>query len=353
VTLEFMIWDHVTRPAGEGLGELYRHRIELVQRAEAAGFSHYHVAEHHGHVLSMAPSQFVYLAAVARETGTIGLGTMVTCLPLHHPIRLAEEICMLDQLSDGRLEWGFGKGISPFEHRFFGHDPAEAAARSDDMLPTILEALETGVMRSEGSKYFSFPDADLAMEPRQRPYPELWYPANLTYAAEHNLHLVMPAFVTPEQRSTFDELVAANGANPARMNPQVEKPRLGSTHFVLVTEHEEDAVRLGAEATTSYTGLIHRSGGFEPPHIQAARPPDAETSDPRRHQSTPGRSFDTRFLAGTPEQIRDRLVPYVAGVRLDFISMGFFPGTLPLEVTRRSVELFIDEVLPALREAAV
>jgi alkanesulfonate monooxygenase SsuD/methylene tetrahydromethanopterin reductase-like flavin-dependent oxidoreductase (luciferase family) len=351
MALEFMIWDHVTRPDGESLAELYRQRIELVQKAEAAGFAHYHVAEHHGHRLSMAPSQFVYHAAIARETSTIRLGTMVTCLPLHHPIRLAEEICMLDQLSDGRLEFGIGRGVSPFEHRFFGHDPAESAARAEDILPMLVDGLTSGVMKSEGSKYFSFPDANLAMEPVQRPYPELWYPAKLSYAAEHNLHLVMSSFITAEERAQFDEIVAANRTNPGRMNPQVERPKLGSTHKVVIADDADTAERLGREAASTYDAFIYRSTGFEPPHLQEARPPEVEAADPHRRPRRSG-PVEDRLLVGTPDQLTKTLVDYVSVAPLDFLSIGFFPGNLSLAATRRSVELFIDEVLPALREAA-
>jgi len=361
MALEFMIWDHVTRPEGESLAALYAQRIDLVQMAESAGFSHYHVAEHHGHRLSMAPSQFVYLAAVARETDAIRLGTMVTCLPLHHPVRLAEELCMLDQLSGGRLEWGYGKGISPFEHRTFGHEPDEASDRAADMLPMILEGLEHGVMRSERSKYFEFPEADLAMEPFQRPYPELWYPANIAYAAERNLHLVLEGFVTQEQRDTFDALVAANGTNPERLNPHVDRPRLASMLFCVAADDEDTARRLGEEAAQTYPAFLFRSSGYLPPHLQLDRPDEVEQADPRRVQlpADLGMSFtelirqrfNSTLVCGTPDQIVAALLPYLASIPIDVLSLGLFPGNLSLDATRRSVELVANEVLPALRSA--
>ena len=112
--MEFGIFDHVTRPAGVPLDALYEHRLSLLRRADAAGFRGYHLAEHHGHRLSGTPSQTVFLSAVARETERLRLGLLVACLPLHHPVRLADEVCMLDQLSGGRVDLGVGRGISPF-----------------------------------------------------------------------------------------------------------------------------------------------------------------------------------------------------------------------------------------------
>ena len=74
----------------------------------------------------MAPSQNVFLAAVARGTRRIKLGTLVHLLPLYHPLRFIEEVCMLDNLSQGRLQIGLGRGITAIEHTWWGLHPEEA-----------------------------------------------------------------------------------------------------------------------------------------------------------------------------------------------------------------------------------
>ena len=149
--MEFGIFDHVTRPPGVPVQALYESRIALLREAEQAGFRGYHLAEHHGHALSATPSQVVFLSALARETERLRLGLLVACLPLHHPVRLAEEVCMLDQLSSGRVDLGVGRGISPFEHRLFGHDPDEARERFAEILPMVVQGLSTGRIDSTGS----------------------------------------------------------------------------------------------------------------------------------------------------------------------------------------------------------
>ena len=103
MTLQFGWWDHFEQRADMPLWQQYDERIELIQRAEEHGFYGYHIAEHHFTTLDMAPSPIVFLAAVARRTSKIRLGTMVLCLPLYHPTRLIQEICMIDQLSHGRF----------------------------------------------------------------------------------------------------------------------------------------------------------------------------------------------------------------------------------------------------------
>ena len=95
------------------LHEYYEARLKLIEAYDAAGFYAYHLAEHHSTPIGMAPSPSVFLSAVAQRTRRLRFGPMVYALPLHHPLRLIEEICMLDQLSGGRLEIGFGVGLLP------------------------------------------------------------------------------------------------------------------------------------------------------------------------------------------------------------------------------------------------
>ena len=82
--------------------ELYEARLQLIEMAEQAGFYGYHMAEHHGTPLGMAPSPALFLAALTQRTSRIRFGPMAYLLPLYHPLRLIEELCMLDHLSDGR-----------------------------------------------------------------------------------------------------------------------------------------------------------------------------------------------------------------------------------------------------------
>ena len=103
----FGIFDHLER-RDVPLEQLYEERLQLIEAADRAGIFCYHLAEHHATPLGMSPSPSVFLTAVAMRTRKIHLGPLVCLLPLYHPIRLVEEICMLDQLSGGRLEVGVG-----------------------------------------------------------------------------------------------------------------------------------------------------------------------------------------------------------------------------------------------------
>ena len=112
MALDFGIFDHVDR-SDLPMTDFYENRLKLIEGYDHAGFRTYHCAEHHSTPLGMSPSPSVYLSAVAQRTKRLRFGPLVYTLALYHPLRLAEEICMLDQMSRGRLDLGVGKGISP------------------------------------------------------------------------------------------------------------------------------------------------------------------------------------------------------------------------------------------------
>src|SRR3984893_18878469 len=120
--MKFGVFDHVDR-GDLPLGEHYENRLKLIEAYDRLGIRTYHVAEHHGTPLGMAPSPSVFLAAVAQRKRRLRFGPLVYALPLYHPLRMIEEICMLDQMSGGRLEIGFGRGSSPSELIYYGQDP--------------------------------------------------------------------------------------------------------------------------------------------------------------------------------------------------------------------------------------
>src|SRR5258707_7508264 len=123
--MKFGIFDYIDA-RGETLQKTYEDRLALLQAAEAAGFCGYHLTEHHATPLSMTPSPSVFLAAAARETRRIRLGTLLYLLPLYHPLRLLEELCMLDHLSGGRLDIGVVRRLSAMEFDGYGPDLGQA-----------------------------------------------------------------------------------------------------------------------------------------------------------------------------------------------------------------------------------
>ena len=111
------------------------------------------MSEHHSTPLNLTPSPSVFLAAAAQRTSRLRLGALVYILPAHHPLRLAEEICMLDHLSNGRLEIGIGRGASPHEIEYYGIDPDHAPAMYVEAYTVIMQALTQRQVNFKGKHY--------------------------------------------------------------------------------------------------------------------------------------------------------------------------------------------------------
>ncbi len=148
------------------LSEQYEHRLQLIEFYDRAGFRTYHMSEHHSTPLNLTPSPSVFLAAVAQRTKRLRLGALVYVLPAHHPLRLAEEICMLDYLSQGRVEVGIGRGASPHELQYFGVDPDQAQAMYVEAYTVIMQAL-TQTEVNFGGKHYHFENVPIDMKPAQ------------------------------------------------------------------------------------------------------------------------------------------------------------------------------------------
>src|SRR3954463_3892249 len=170
-TLKYGIFDWVDVNGEMPVNDLFEQRLRMLEYADEAGFFCYHVAEHHGTPLSMSPSPNLLLTAVAQRTERLHIGSMVTILPLMNPVRMVEEACMLDHLSNGRLELGVGRGTSRDEAAGLGakyeeargpsRDEAavlgsnyeEARGRFDEALDILVQGLETGRIDFEGKYY--------------------------------------------------------------------------------------------------------------------------------------------------------------------------------------------------------
>src|ERR1700760_1714358 len=194
--MKFGIFDHMDRAAST-LGRQFEDRLKLIELYEKNGFHAYHIAEHHATPLGMAPSPSVFLAAVAQRTKKLRFGPLVYTVNLYHPLRLIDEICMLDQMSGGRLELGVGRGISPYEVGYYGVDPATGPERFAEAMQVIMKGLSDKRLNHEG-KYFTFKDVPMEMQPVQRPHPPLWYGANSLESADRLAKLGCNAVVGME-----------------------------------------------------------------------------------------------------------------------------------------------------------
>src|SRR3954451_7997860 len=179
--MEFGIFDHLDRSPAS-LADYYEERLATVELFDRVGFHAYHLAEHHATPLGMAPSPSVFLAAVAQRTKRLRSGPMIFALPLYHPLRMIEEICMLDQMSGGRLDVGFGRGASPIELQLYGQDPDKAREIYDEALAVVLRGLTEKSVSFKG-KHFNYDNVPMEIAPLQHPHPPFWYGVHATDSA--------------------------------------------------------------------------------------------------------------------------------------------------------------------------
>ncbi|HTL31192.1 MAG TPA: LLM class flavin-dependent oxidoreductase, partial [Tepidisphaeraceae bacterium] len=173
MALSFGVFDHLDA-SGAPLRNFYEDRLKLTELYDRLGFYCYQVAEHHSTPLGMAPSPSLMMAAISQRTKRINFGPLVYTLPLYHPIRLIEEICMLDQMSGGRLQFGVGKGISPIEVAYYGLDPAKLGKMFTEAFEVLMRGLQSRTLNFEG-EFYHFKNVPLVLEPLQKPHPPLWY----------------------------------------------------------------------------------------------------------------------------------------------------------------------------------
>src|SRR5438270_14045119 len=148
------LFDHI-EDGGPPTAQLFDERLAFIQAADAAGFYCLHLAEHHQTPLNMVPAPGLFMGAVARLTKTIKIGPLVYLLPLYSPLRMIDEICMLDHLSNGRLEVGVGRGVSPFElmhHKIKHEDSREIFVDAFDCITAGL----TSDMLTYSGKHYAF-----------------------------------------------------------------------------------------------------------------------------------------------------------------------------------------------------
>jgi alkanesulfonate monooxygenase SsuD/methylene tetrahydromethanopterin reductase-like flavin-dependent oxidoreductase (luciferase family) len=334
--MKFGIFDHLDRSQDDAERQ-YEERLRLVELYEWAGFHAYHVAEHHGTPLGMAPSPGLFLSAVAQRTTTLRFGPLVYPLGLYHPLRLAEEICMLDRMSSGRLELGVGRGASPYEAAFFGIDPKTTAERFDEVLAIVLKGLVAGRLDPKG-KHFAFDNVPLELTPVQRPHPPLWH---VTRSIENAPRLAGEGCNVALSLPTAEAAVftAAYAKAWAELQRQPEEmPFVGNTRNVVVADTEREAVGMAKRAfRVWYDSLVHLWRAHDVALPTQIFPSEFEDA-----------VYQGYVIAGSAAQVRDRMRADIAATGINYSLCRFAYGDLSFEESARSVRLFAREVMPEL-----
>jgi alkanesulfonate monooxygenase SsuD/methylene tetrahydromethanopterin reductase-like flavin-dependent oxidoreductase (luciferase family) len=343
-TPTFGIFDHIEGIPGTPTAQVLKDRLELARMADEAGFAGYHLAEHHGSELCLAPNQELFVAAASQITDTIRMGPMVKLLPLHHPASLIEDLCVADNLTNGRMEFGVGRGPAPVEHFWFGSDWPTAAQRFEDVLGIICRALRTGEVSSEGSRFYDFRTMPMATLPVQEHIP-FWYPGNPVTAGRFGLNLMWPGPVPREAFELYSESWHAHVDDDVRLEAPGSSPRVGCTMLIAIAEDESEARDIAARGMN---GLVRRTHAVHRWDVEMLGEEAADAALGPLRKILGSIDGAVEFGAGTAEQIRDRFAEILDEGLTEYIVLQIPTGDMTFEEARRTLDVFATKVKPDL-----
>ena len=311
------------------LATVYDRAIQRIEIMDRSGYDAVWLAEHHFSSFSVCPSVHMMGTLAAARTQRLRIGTAVSLAAFYHPLRLAEEVALLDVLSGGRVNWGAGRGFSRGEFTAFGVSPEESTSRFRETVEVVLRAWSEERLNYAG-QYFQFENVEVLPKPTQTPLP-VWMAASsrpaIHWAAGRGFSILMDPHSSfselADKRRYYHEGLAAAGFSPNGRD-------IPMARFVAMAETDakaEAVARRGAGwLTASYVGPGHNAV------VQEAR--DYRGRDLVEHYA------DQVILHGTPDRVIDRILALREDAELDYL--------LCAPLSHESFVMLTDQVLPRL-----
>ena len=303
------------------LETVYQRAFERVAIMDEGGYDAVWLAEHHFNTYSICPSVTLMGTHIAARTKNLRIGTAVTLAGFYHPLRLAEELALLDHLSGGRLNWGAGRGFDPKEFRAFNVPVEESSDRFRECVEVVQAAWTTERLRFDG-RFWQFSDVEVLPKPLQKPHPPVWLagtsPESIRRAAEAGHDLLMDPHSTHAEIATKQSLY---------------RQTLTTSGFP-VTGRQTPIARLMAIATTAQQAREVAVNGAKWTVTSYARSRESNGESPV------DRYVDNVIIHGTPDMVVDQILQLRERLPLDYLLMA------PL--SHESFVLFTEKVLPRL-----
>ena len=340
--MRFGIFDHIDK-SNLDLCDQLDGRLEYVKAAEDAGFYSYHVAEHHATPLNLVPVPGVYLGAVANATSTIRLGPLCYLLPLYSPLRLIEEISILDQLSHGRLDVGVGRGVSPFELNYHNVDPKTSVEIFLEALETIKYGLSHEKLNHKG-KHYKYTDVPMELRPLQKPLPPIWYPSSNPEVAsiigESGYNFVTLGAMEPAKK-VIDSFKVGLTKRKGISGPSLDfddGTAIGISRHIIVSDTMEEAMRIARPAYSRWHKSLVKlwvENKVDGPAFARGTVADIETA------------IDAGTdIVGDPRYVCEQITKQVKELGVNYMLCQFYFGDMAHANAMRSIDLFKTEVMP-------
>lgn len=328
--------------AGAGLGPDHDAVFDLTAEqallAERLGYRDVWVTEHHFIDFGLNPSAMTLAAFLLGRTSTLRVGTAVTLTPLYHPVQLAEQAALLDQMSGGRFDFGIGRGGYLRDFEVFGVDTARWDDEIDLTAGLLLDAWSGRPVEHHGT-WHDFSPVKVTPRPRTRPHPPLFLatstPGAIQRAATHGLPLLHYFPTPPEARMKVEAAYAE--ALPSGM------PAAEHIHTLICCVHDDEA---GARARLTEALKRSLAAGDHPAVPQAAN----------RHVGPDGKPFDRVAMAahvaasspvGPPARIAEQIAAFCAATGARRLVL-YMEAIEDRALTLASIERFAREVRPLL-----
>jgi alkanesulfonate monooxygenase SsuD/methylene tetrahydromethanopterin reductase-like flavin-dependent oxidoreductase (luciferase family) len=298
-----------------------------IRQAEALGYESFWLAEHHFHTYGLNPAPPVLLAAAARETSRIRLGSAIAVLPFHHPIHLAEHYAMLDICSNGRLNFGVGSGYLQHEFDGFSVPPADKSARFEEVLDVVLKAW-SGARFTHTGRFYQLGELQLQVVPIQQPHPPIFVGilrAESAYRVGRQGRQIMAVpYTAVEHLSDMGEVIAEFRRGYAEAGCDPAQARIPLTLHTFIARTDGDAERLARGALDRYV----------------------RTRLYARREILWDQLQERRLVAiGGPERVVSTIELLRRAGATDVLCLMDFGG-LEHETVMQSMELFAREVVP-------
>jgi len=316
-------------------GHYYKEALEEVTRAEELGFDSVWMEEHHSVANHYWPSPFTVLAGFATRTSRVLLGTDIAVAAFHHPVRLAEDVALLDIMSSGRAVLGIAIGYKPDEFALYGVELEKRGARFEEQL-TIVKGLWTEDRVSFKGRYYTV-EGRLEPKPVTKPHPPIWIGGwgdiTLRRAATLADNWIPGPTADLTRLLAGKQAFLANRQAAGRTAPVSEWPL---TRDVIIAETDARARAL-AEEHIMVAYRREYAGGWRHPFIDASIATDLD------------KLMRDRFIIGGPEQVIRPIRRFVEAYGMThLICRTFFPG-MPHAHIMKELELIAREVMPAFK----
>lgn len=350
--MDFGIFMDFYRTRGLTQNEVFKQAFELVDLAEETGLDSVWLGESHFNPnRSVLSAPIVVAGSVASRTKRLRVGMAVQVLPLISPLRIAEEAATVDQISEGRFEFGVGRSGNVRAYEIMGIPYEESPARFQEALDIILEAWKGETFSYEG-EFNHITEATVSPSPYQVPHP----PIRLASSSEDSFarvgRLGYPIFLS--MRGMDVNELETNLKDYHKAWKEAGHPGEGGDISVRVPIYiglsEEAAVQEPRESIEAYFARMRRFFDDEVGGNYRARTPDRRARAERLANMTYEEILETKVIFGTPESVTDKLARFCETLGLSGFTAELNPGgLLPPEAVKRSLKLLTQEVMPAFK----